>query len=64
MKKKYFHKACEGLFYSIYSFIKPLADIYHPVWEFLHGLVDESVGHLLVVGIGHAAKGNREFEIT
>ena len=45
----------EQLFYSIYPLIKPLIDIYHLGGELLEGLVDEGVGHLFVVGIGHGA---------
>ena len=45
----------ELLLGSIHALIKAFADIYHPVWEFLHGLVDEGIGHLFVKSIGHGA---------
>ena len=45
----------EDLFFPIHPLIKPLTDIYHPGGELFEGLVDESVGHLFVVGIGHGA---------
>ena len=47
-------------FFPIHPLIKPLADIHHPVGEFLEGLVDEGVGHVLVVGVSHGAGDGSE----
>lgn len=50
----------EVSFFPIYPLIKPLADIHHPGGELLDGLVDEGIGHLLAVGVGHRAGDGSE----
>ena len=74
MKKKP-KKSSQALWnlFRIHHLIKPFADVDHPGGEFLHGLVDEGVGHLFVIGVGHgtcdggegvgiATQGDGEFD--
>jgi len=37
----------------VHHFIKPLTNFHHPLWQFLHCLINQGIGHLLVIGIGH-----------
>ena len=45
----------ETLFCFIHYLIKPLTDIHHPIGQFLQCLIYQSIGHLIVVGIGYGA---------
>ena len=60
-----FTSLVNGTLPFIHALVKAFADLDHPVGQFLQGLVDEGIGHLLVIGIGHGASyGGERVGIT
>ena len=55
-----FTSLVNGTLPFIHALVKAFADPNHPVGEFLHGLIDKGIGHVVVMGVGHRASDGGE----